>query len=247
MQVNSVAEILVQLEEIIDWSRAHRSRNGYFAALYRQMSIRVVRGIEDSVFEDGPRMERITVAFANRYFDAWDRHQAGQPVTRSWQRAFDAATRWWPIVTQHLLLGVNAHINLDLGIAVAASVPRETLDAARSDFDRINELLARLIDETQRKLAQIWRCYRFFDWATGRTDEQLIYFSLRKARNHAWDAAKRLAVCSDEERPAAEEELDRNVERLGRQIIRPGLAVGAALAAVRLAERASVDEVLSIL
>jgi hypothetical protein len=32
--------------------------------------------------------------------------------TRSRQLAFEASNRWWLIVLQHLLLAMNAHINL---------------------------------------------------------------------------------------------------------------------------------------
>jgi len=43
----------------------------------------------------------------------------GQTPTESWVKAFDATEFWWLIVLQHLLMDMNAHINLDLGIAAA--------------------------------------------------------------------------------------------------------------------------------
>jgi hypothetical protein len=37
------------------------------------------------------------------------------------------------LVTQHLLLGINAHINLDLGVAAAAAAPSGDVEEVRDD------------------------------------------------------------------------------------------------------------------
>jgi len=73
-------------------------------------------------------MERLDVTFANRYLDAVARHRAGRETTRAWGVAFAALGRWPPIVIQHQMLGMNAHINLDPGIAAAET--RGTVDLA---------------------------------------------------------------------------------------------------------------------
>ena len=96
---------------------------GYFPALYRKVTVEVKRGIEERVFDDGPRMERLDVVFAKRYLDAFDAYMEGGAPTRAWVLAFETTGQWWPIVLQHLLLGMNAHINLDLGIAAARVSP----------------------------------------------------------------------------------------------------------------------------
>jgi hypothetical protein len=123
-------------------------------------------------------MERLSVIFATRYLDALEQYQRGQAPTRAWALAFDTARQWWPIVTQHLALGINAHINLDLSIATVESVPDGELASVRDDYDRINDLLAGLLDEVQRELAAIWPAYRLLDIATGRADEHRLNFSL---------------------------------------------------------------------
>ena len=43
---------------------------GYFATLYRKVTIQVKKGIADNFFDDGPRMERLDVILANRYTQA---------------------------------------------------------------------------------------------------------------------------------------------------------------------------------
>src|SRR3712207_8653052 len=50
-----------------------------------------------------------------------------------------------PLVVQHLILGMNAHINLDLGVAAATVAPTpEELQSLKPDFMTINALLGRL-------------------------------------------------------------------------------------------------------
>ncbi len=94
--------------------------------------------------------------FANRYLEAFTQHQNGQTPSQCWLFSFAVAEQWWPIVLQHLLLGMNGHINLDLGIAVARTTPQEELPAFEHDFNQINTLLAGLVDDVTKRLAKVW-------------------------------------------------------------------------------------------
>src|SRR5574341_281185 len=135
----------MRLTDIITISRQEPSRLGYFAALYRKVTISVKEGIRSGRFEDGARMERLYVNFANRYLEAYDIHHQGEQPTASWQISFEAARHWRPIILQHLLLGINAHINLDLGIAAVETYPGDQLLALKHDFYEINQVLAELV------------------------------------------------------------------------------------------------------
>ncbi len=108
----TIDEVVEHLDALIDWARREHSRVGYFAAMYRGVTRRVHEGIIAGRFEDGERMERLDVAFASRYLEAVAQYRRGEPTTQAWNVAFAAATSWRPIVLQHLLLGINAHINL---------------------------------------------------------------------------------------------------------------------------------------
>src|ERR1700749_2076572 len=120
MKANTIDEVISFLDTIIETCKQHQSRIGYFASLYKAMTIGVKVGIEQGAFENGPRMERLDVAFANRYLDAYTKFSGGQIATHAWMHAFKAAEQTNLSIVQHLLLGINAHINLDLGIAAAA-------------------------------------------------------------------------------------------------------------------------------
>ena len=121
-QAESIDQVIARLDEVIAWSYTTRSRLGYFAALYRKVTIKVREGIEGNFFDDGERMERLDVIFANRYLAALEAYRSDGHTAQSWMYSFQAAKQWWPIVLQHLLLAMNAHINLDLGCKTSAKV-----------------------------------------------------------------------------------------------------------------------------
>jgi hypothetical protein len=127
MAVNNFAEVIARLEQIIRWAKDNESPLGYFAALYYRMTLAVRDAVLRGEFENGSRMEQMDVIFARRYFDALDTWQAGGIPTESWRIAFEATKEDRIAVMQHLLLGMNAHINLDLCIAAASIRQRDAI------------------------------------------------------------------------------------------------------------------------
>ena len=79
-QTETIDQVIDQLADIIDWSRSHKSRLGYFAMLYRNVTLKVKEGIADGYFGDGQRMERLDVTFAGRYLDAFEQYRSNQPT-----------------------------------------------------------------------------------------------------------------------------------------------------------------------
>jgi len=192
MLPTTIAEVITELEQIMDLCTRTNNRLGYFAALYHKVTCRVRDGIKNGEFEDGPRMERLDVQFANRYIQAWQQLQANQTPTQSWQIAFDTSKKRQPLVLQHLLLGMNAHINLDLGIAaneVAGSLP---LSMTRSDFNTINGILAMLTGDVMNVLRRVSPLLSLMGLHTSRYNSILIQFSISNARDGAWCFAEDL-------------------------------------------------------
>jgi hypothetical protein len=156
LQATTVDEVITHLDNIIDWSKSRESRIGYFAILYRKMTAAVRDGINNNSFADSARMAQLDVIFANRYLQAWDAYVNKNPCPNAWCAAFDAAEKSSPIVLQHLLLGINTHINLDLAIAAAECCPAHKIFDLKSDFGKINSVIAHLVQSVQDTLAQIW-------------------------------------------------------------------------------------------
>lgn len=227
--------MLADLDTVLARAIDAGSRIGYFAAVYRTVTAAVRDGIEEGMFDDGARMERLDAVFAARYLDAVEAHRRGGAVTRSWRVALDAAGRWPPIVLQHLLAAVNAHINLDLGIATARVAGDGALSDLRRDFDRINEILASQLDTVQVALGRISPWMHLLDWVGGRSDEQTLRFSLERARAGAWWFATELAPLPRDAWAGPVTSRDRIIAALGRTVLSPGL-LQPALLAVRVRE-----------
>jgi hypothetical protein len=201
----TIDQVIGRLDDIIDTAIREGSRLGYFAALYNRVTRAIRHGIHAGAFDDNPRMERLDVVFANRYIEAYDCLRRGRATTASWRVAFDAAAQPDLSVFRHLVLGMNAHINLDLGIACAAVSPGEQVDSLRVDFNRINDVLALLLPTVEAQLAEIsprLGALSGLAHSMDRLDERLGGFSMEKARDGAWRFSRRLAFLAN---PVAQE------------------------------------------
>jgi hypothetical protein len=228
---------LAQFDAVIERSRQEQDRVGLFGAMYAGVTRSVRAGCRDGAFAQPARMERFVTAFADRYFVAHDAWRDGQRAPTVWTSAFEAAQRWRPIVLQHLLLGMNAHINLDLGVVTAelAGSPAD-LPALRPDFEAVNDVLATMVDPAQRALTAASPWFGLVDSFGARNDEALINFSLRRARQQAWSLAERLVALAPDQQTAEIDRVDRAVDAVAQRILRPGVALSTGMLVVRLRE-----------
>ncbi len=246
-QALTIDEVIEEIDSIIEWARITESPLGYFPALYRKVTLRIKQGIADNYFENGERMEQLDIMFANRYLEAFELYKTGEGTTQSWMVAFETSQNNRLIVLQHLLLGINAHINLDLAIAAARTSPAEEIHDLKNDFDKINTILASLVDEVERELAEVWPMLKLLDWIAGKTDEALINFSINIARIRAWKVAKDLAYSPLNEQDSQINHLDHNIAKLGAKISRPSFLIRVVIGLIKLGERGSVRKIIDIL
>jgi hypothetical protein len=235
------------LETVVDRCSASGDRLGYFAAMYVAVTTTMRQRASEGHFADPARMERFITTFAGRYLAAVDARQAGTPCAASWQAAFQAARQRRPIILQHLLLGMNAHINLDLGVAASDVGAGGSLDAVRADFDAVNDVLGELVDGCQGALDTVSPWCRLVDHIGGSGDETLIRFSLVAARRQAWSVATRLSGLTGAARANEIATVDAATARIAGVVEHPGFAASALLLAVRARETAEPREVMRLL
>ena len=244
----TLAEVIARLDALIAGAYQERRRVGYFASLYRNVSRRVQAGIAAGEFDDGPRMETLAVTFAARYLAAYEAWSRGAPTTRSWTLAFEATRRWSPLILQHLLLGMNAHINLDLGIAAAATAPGALAASLANDFNRINDILGVLSAKVRTGVEEVSPWIRLLDSIDPKGEGVVINFALDRARANAWSVACRLATMGPDQAAAEIDVLDSWTAILGNLILHPGgLLPNAALRVVRARESSNVRRVMDVL
>jgi hypothetical protein len=251
MPAQNIDEVITQLSQIIDHSRSEPNRLGrlgFFAALYRKVTISVKQGIQNGRFEDGARMERLDVNFANRYLEAFEIFRKNQIPTQSWNLSFEAGAKWRPIILQHLLLGINAHINLDLGVAAVETSPGDQLPQLKHDFDAISGVLADLVQSVRDAIGGVSPWIHFLDKIDTKVDDAIINFSMDRARASAWNFAVKLNALSPDERLLAVKTRDQGVAALGQRVYRPGrVLLPLGLLAIRLRESNDIARVIDAL
>jgi Family of unknown function (DUF5995) len=192
MSVQTIDDVVRALDTIVQQSHENASRLGYFAAMYRRVTYAVRDGIGAGSFDNGPLMEHLDVAFASRYLDALATFQAGGNATRSWMVAFRGCDDPDLLILQQLLSGMNAHINLDLGIAAAQVSPGVQLPRLKPDFDQINAVLASMVSIIASEIAVVSPLLGDLETIGLRCATPAINFDIVAARDAAWLTAERL-------------------------------------------------------
>jgi hypothetical protein len=190
--------------------------SGYFPAMYARVTSAVDAAIASGRFADGSAMATFARTFAARYLVP----RSGQPpVPGCWQAAWDVSGDGHLLIIQHLLLGVNAHVNHDLPLVVVdLAAERGGLQKMRPDFDAINQILA----ETQPLvLKDLALSSQWVNLVAGLGGGRLFDFSLTVARGQAWRSAERLHDMDPADRVDDVAELDRLVRVLAYLVANP--------------------------
>lgn len=239
-ELTTIDGVLDELDDIIETTVEEGSPLAIFAFVYRRTTARIAEGIERREFEDPEMMERFDVDFAKKYIQAFWRYRHDKPVPFVWKFAFRAAEDpdgRKPIILQHLMLGMNAHINLDLGIAAAETAPGGRIPSLKKDFMMVNTMLEELIDEMQLRICRASPLLFLLDWIGERNDEDIINFSLRKARDFAWNAAVILAHAEEEEKDHIIREMDEQIVKVAKRVLDPpGFLLPKVLGLIRMFE-----------
>jgi hypothetical protein len=243
----TVQEVVDHLDNIIDWSIRKNNRIGYFACLYRKMTIAVQQGIANNAFVDGSRMELLDVIFANRYLQALEAFINKKKCTNAWCAAFEAANTNDLVVLQHLFLGINTHINLDLGIAAAEACPGNAIYDLESDFQKINTVIANITAGVQHDLNEVWPPLGFLASLTNNRQEAVLNFSIKAAREASWANALALSVAKGSQKENHITLMDNTVTKLAGRITNPGILVRLLLRPALKMESKKIGDIIAML
>jgi hypothetical protein len=152
--VERMAALLAPLEAEDDPRR-------YFLATYRRTTLAVQKALRTEHFVDPDWVERWDVTFASLYLDAVEAWTHDRPLPAPWAVAFAAGAgdRLPPL--RHVLVGMNAHINFDLPLALLAVIDDDELAdpevvARRNiDHERIDLILASRVDAENEELKRL--------------------------------------------------------------------------------------------
>ncbi|MFB6096218.1 MAG: DUF5995 family protein [Haloferacaceae archaeon] len=181
-----------RLRELLTVFERRGDRRAVFLAIYARMTGAVAAGIADGDFEDPDWVGGYLVSFADRYRGAVRRYESGRfdSLATPWHLAFAAAERERSLVVQDALLGVNAHINYDLALALVDVGLDGDRERKHRDHAQVIDVIAGLVDEAQATLAaRDAGGLAALDGSLGRLDEGLTVFTIDECRDSAWRTA----------------------------------------------------------
>jgi len=191
-------------------------------------------------------MEHLDIVFASRYLDALAAWRAGQPLTESWRLAFNASKQSNLLVLQHLLLGISAHINLDLGIA-AVEVAGGNLESLHNDFDEINTIISALTYQVLNDIDRVSPLLSLLGLHAGDSSSILIQFSIDNARDGAWCFAEELVTKKGADYQACIAKRDQTIYRLGGGLVRTTGFMNFTIWLIHLFEWKSPAKIINVL
>ncbi|ANI38602.1 DUF5995 family protein [Mycolicibacterium vaccae] len=185
MSASTVADVVARMRVIAAENAADDG-----AAVFNSVYLRVTESMSDRLsaggfFSDGDFMTELTVRFANYWFAAYD---AVDTVPKAWEPLLAMRSRRQILPIQFALAGMNAHIENDLPLAVlgACTARDRTPDSpgVRSDYDKVNDLLADAEAEIRRSFLN--ELERSVDDRLAPVAHLVSAWSIDKARDFAW-------------------------------------------------------------
>lgn len=161
-----------------------------FNKLYLAVTQNVLAAVGTTTFADPAFLAALDVEFANLYFSALRRFDAGGSDTpHAWAPLFGLRSDRTIAPLQFALAGMNAHINRDLPLALVTTFAARGLAPSagcpqHQDFERVNALLA----STEREVKDHYLddLTRKLDMVFSGVDDVVAMWSVARAREAAW-------------------------------------------------------------
>lgn len=195
-----------------------------FALTYLRTTEAFRRALDAAPFADAEWIIRLDAVFAGLYFEAEDLAAEGDPaVPQAWRIAFEAADARRTNAFQDVVLGMNAHIQRDLPVALYRMGLVGPGGSRKPDHDRVNDVLAAVVDEIEDEIAARYDpAFSVVDAKPSPADEIAALESIRTWREGAWRNAERLALAATpEERAGVMDSIERYAEAWALAIATP--------------------------
>ncbi|MGH2785625.1 MAG: DUF5995 family protein [Actinomycetota bacterium] len=166
--------------------------------------------LDTGFFADQDAIIQLDRVFADLFFAATDAYETGD-APPAWTIAFDAATAGRTNAVQDLFLGMNAHIQRDLPVALAAvGLVAPDGSSRKPDHDAVNEILAGVLDYIEGEVGRLYDpLVTFADASPSPVDEMGALEMLKLWREGAWRNAERLTLArTDAERASVMKQIE---------------------------------------
>ncbi len=194
-------------EKAGQWEAAGDSRSE-FLRCYAFMTGNMLHAVETSRFEDCSWVNRLLHLFADYYFIALEQYETDAATSPAvWRHAHDSTLNRRRNVLQNLLLGINAHINYDLALALRDMLAPEWTHLTETqrqsryrDHRLVNTIIAETIDIVQDEVVEKSAPgMDVIDKIMGRLDERLLSGLITRWRENVWNDGLSLLLADDPE------------------------------------------------
>lgn len=205
-------------------------RRAIFLRCYLMMTENMHAAVAAAEFNDNGWVNALVHHFADYYFNALDACQLNpQAAPRPWWLTYEAAGDPSTLVMQHLMLGINAHINYDLALALVDmldaewfELPPESRLQRKADHEHVNQVISRTIDQVQDQVIEpLVPILALADTLLGPIDEWLTDRLIQTWRGDVWEQATAMLESDDPlEREVLRLQLEQDALERGRSILR---------------------------
>jgi hypothetical protein len=186
-----VDALVARMTDVLDALVTERDPARFFLGTYLRITRAIGAALDRGVFEDRDWVAEWDVVFADLYLDALALHRrAPASAPEPWRLAFGADEGLPP--EAHVLLGVNAHINVDQPQSLIRVLsPTDMADAAlvalrHRDHERIDRVLAARVAAEDRALEQAGGRRTLLDRVAAPVNRRAVRIFLTEARRKVW-------------------------------------------------------------
>lgn len=218
--MNTKQSVIKKMEDIAQQWENQQDPRAIFLRCYSMMSANMLQALEDQRFQNTDWVSVLLHRFADYYFDALACFDCGEAVPAVWQHVHQLSTGKKLHVLQHLLLGVNAHINYDLVLTLNDVLEQDWKDLSPEDRQSryqdhvtVNTIIAETIDTVQDEVVEQYSPRMdLIDRIMGRLDEKLLVGLISRWRESVWKNAVHMLDCQDtQQKERVRQELEQNV------------------------------------
>ncbi|WP_375581349.1 DUF5995 family protein [Marivirga tractuosa] len=228
--MQSVETLLSRMDDHIESWEKTRDNRYVFLRCYNMMSANMYEAVKQGKFTDSEWVTQLLVRFSEYYFEALDHYdQVSLETPKVWKQVHDCTCQQKLHVLQNLLIGVNAHINYDLPLALYDCLEKEwhTSDelvraSRKRDHQIVNIIIGETIDAVQDDvIAPMSPAMAVLDKLMGRMDEWLLSRLITGWRGNVWKVTQDLLhAATPEEQEIIRQKQEAKVVNLSNQIIR---------------------------
>jgi Family of unknown function (DUF5995) len=212
-----IEDLIAHMEALVEYMERDDDPKRHFLATY----LRTTRSVSDELasgnFLDPAWVERWDVFFAELYLNALEAWNANGSPAEPWQVAFAADTDL-PVL-RHVLLGMNAHINYDLPLALlgviddAEFADPEVMAKRNRDHTHIDRVLLDRVGAEDKAITAAHGGKSTYERLKAPLERRATGHFLREARAKVWANTRMMAAARARGDAAALERLRAELAR----------------------------------